>query len=219
MNKIARKQRRQKKMAQRYKPSSLTHAISKTFKRIPMERRLIGDNVRWYVMRTAVRAERLAKLRIRALGYEVFLPLFTEEVQRKHGLTKQVRVVDVERPLMPGYLFAAVPNGAHHDPRHIVRSVDEVTGVLGFDGQPITVPPRTLQRISDILTGHDEESQPIEIPPLQEGDQMRVIDGPFAQFQAVVEEVINSGRVKALVNIFGRLTPVEFDLAQLQPLN
>lgn len=223
MNKIARKlKRRQKKEGKRFKPSMLTNAISKTFKRLPMERRIIGERVRWYVLRTAVKGERIAKLKIEKAGFETFLPTYTEVVARKNRLTKQAVATDVERVLMPRYLFVAIPpstpEAPQPDPREIVRNTDQVEAVLSFDGQPIMVPPRAIQRISDVLTGHGDEAAPIEIPVLVEGETMRVVDGPFASFSAVIEEVIATGRVKALVDIFGRATSVEFDLAQLERL-
>lgn len=217
MNKLARKlKRRQKKVSRRYQPSKLTYAISKTFKRVGNpERRVIADAVPWYVLRTKVKQERIAALRLRELGHDVFLPEYTEEVVRTHGLTKEKRRVDVTRPLLPRYCFVA----PSCDPRQIVRDVDEVEAVLGFDDRPIAVPARALQRISDVLTGHDEEAKPIEIAPFLPGEKVRVVDGPFASFEAEIEDIAASGRITALLDLFGRATPVELDLAQIVRLD
>ena len=217
MTKLSRKlKRRQKKVGKRYKPSALTNAISRTFKRTALERHVIGENIRWYVLRTSVKAERLVALRLIDAGVEPFLPTFVEQVNRKDRRTGREVISDVERHLMPRYLFAGLRHG---DPRELVRSTDGVEAVLSFRGEPVTVPPKALQRIADILTGHDEEVQPVvDERALVVGSKARVVSGPFAQFHAVIEEVISTGRIMALVDIFGRLTPVEFDLAQLESL-
>jgi transcriptional antiterminator NusG len=98
-----------------------------------------------------------------------------------------------------------------------VKNTPKVTGFLGAVGQDD--PPPLRQSEVERLTTQLSEGTMRPKPKVQydEGDTVRVIDGPFANFNGTIEEVNpEKGRVKVLVSIFGRSTPVELDFMQVE---
>ena len=97
---------------------------------------------------------------------------------------------------------------------HIVQDTPRITGFVGDNRNP---QPLTEAESAKII-GRIEEGATKPRPKVvfEEGDPVRVIEGPFANFQGVVEEVFpDKGRVKVMVSIFGRSTPVELEFIQV----
>ena len=97
---------------------------------------------------------------------------------------------------------------------HIVNSTAKVTGFLGGRNSPT---PLTDEEADQIL--HRMEAGKLKPQPkyfFESGDEIRVIDGPFTNFNGTVEDVNpEKGKIKVLVSIFGRSTPVELDFVQV----
>ena len=128
---------------------------------------------------------------------------------------KRGKKVQVERKFMPGYVLAKL--NMTDDIYHLVKNTPKVTGFLGSSGKPQPISEKEAAR----YFGAREEaaSQPKrEISVDYEiGDSVKVLDGPFASFNGVVEELdFDKNKVKVSVSIFGRATPVELDFEQVE---
>jgi len=98
---------------------------------------------------------------------------------------------------------------------HLVKNTPKITGVVGNATNPPAVPEEEVLRITNQMEQGTLKPRPkIEF---EEGENVRVIDGPFVNFNGVVEEVKpDKGKLRVLVSIFGRSTPVELDFVQVE---
>lgn len=172
---------------------------------------------RWYIVHAYSGKEQSVvtqlKDRIRLHGLEnkfgeIRVP--TEEVVEMRGGQKRKS----ERKFFPGYVLVEME--MNDETWHLVR---HVPGVLGFIGGTSDKPtPLTEKEVNAILQrvqeGVDKPKPKILFEP---GEVVRVIDGPFADFDGVVEDVnYDKNRLKVSVSIFGRSTPVELEFSQVQ---
>ena len=98
---------------------------------------------------------------------------------------------------------------------HLVKSTPKVTGFVGGTVNPPAISDAEVQRLTTQISEGSLRAKPRV--QYEDGDTVRVIDGPFANFNGTVEEVNpDKGRVKVLVSIFGRATPVELDFMQVE---
>jgi transcriptional antiterminator NusG len=128
-----------------------------------------------------------------------------------------------ERKFFPGYILVQMEMNQHS--WHTVQETPRVTGFVGVNAnQPIaekdlhTLIPYLTEEEANKIIGRIEEGATAPKPKVifAEGDSVRVIDGPFANFQGVIDEVYpDKGRVKVMVSIFGRSTPVELEYMQV----
>lgn len=128
------------------------------------------------------------------------------------------RVPKVKR-LYPGYILVQMRYST--EMWHAVRSAYRVLGFVGFEGREAGVPPVVDNAVVEGIKSkmYADETEPQTIPQFKKGDAVRVIDGPFKNFSGSVEEVNNEkGKVRVLVSIFGRSTPVELDFVQVDPV-
>lgn len=117
------------------------------------------------------------------------------------------------RKFFPGYIFVnmALDEGTWH----LVKGTPKVTGFVGGSTKPPAVPETEVQRITQQMAVGAEKPKPKV--NFIEGESVRVIDGPFSSFNGTVEEInLDKGKVKVLVSIFGRPTPVELDFVQVE---
>jgi len=97
---------------------------------------------------------------------------------------------------------------------HIVQDLDKVTGFLGERTKPVSISEEEAQEILARMADGAEKPKPKFF--FEEGDEVRVIDGPFNNFNGIVEEVKpDKAKLKVLISIFGRSTPVELDFVQV----
>ena len=116
------------------------------------------------------------------------------------------------RKFYPGYIMVKMV--LTDDSWHLVQSLPRVTGFLGGKNRPLPMPERDALKILDMMETRQEQPRPKF--SFERGDEVRVIDGPFANFNAVVEEVnYDKGKLKVTVSIFGRQTPVELEFVQV----
>jgi transcriptional antiterminator NusG len=137
---------------------------------------------------------------------EVLVP--TEEVIE----VRRGKKVTSERRFMPGYVLVRMemsPKGYH-----LINSINRVTGFLGTQGKPM---PMRDDEVNAILNRVQEgEEAPRTLIHFEIGEQVKVNDGPFEGFSGVVEEVDESAaRLKVMVSIFGRATPVDLEFTQV----
>ena len=120
------------------------------------------------------------------------------------------------RKFFPGYIFVKME--LNTDTWHLVNDTPRVSGFVGggkTTGSVRPVPPAEVKRITDQI----EEGTVTVAPQDQydEGETIRVTEGPFANFNGTVDEVnADKGKLRVLVSIFGRATPVELDFSQVE---
>ena len=137
---------------------------------------------------------------------EVLVP--TEEVIE----IRRGKKVTAERRFMPGYVLIRMEMSDQG--YHIVNSTNRVTGFLGPQGRPM---PMRDAEVNQILNRVQEgEESPRTLISFEVGEKVKVTDGPFEDFDGMVEEVDDDNqRLKVTVSIFGRATPVELEYTQV----
>jgi transcription termination/antitermination protein NusG len=119
------------------------------------------------------------------------------------------------RKFYPGYIM--VQMALNKDTWHTVRNTAKVTGFIGGGTIPAPVPNEEAERIMRQM--EEGISKPKPRYNFEEGDTVRVVDGPFSNFQGIVEEVKpDKEKLKVMITIFGRSTPVELDFMQVNKI-
>ena len=128
---------------------------------------------------------------------------------------KRGKKVQVERKFMPGYVLAKL--NLTDDVYHLVKNTPKVTGFLGAGSKPQPISEREAARyFGGVAEAKAAPKTQISVD-YDIGDQVKVLDGPFASFNGVVEEIdFDKNKVKVGVSIFGRATPVELDFEQVE---
>ena len=173
---------------------------------------------KWYVIRALSGKEKKVKdyleMEISRLGMtekieQVLIP--TEKVyQVRNG-----KPVHKERNFFPGYiLIHAVLDG---EVEHLIRSITGIIGFLGTkDGKAVPLRNEEVSRILGKVDELAESGEEISVP-FYHGEPVKVIDGPFNGFSGVVEEVYDDKKkLKVMVKIFGRKTPLELRFMQVE---
>ena len=119
------------------------------------------------------------------------------------------------RKFYPGYILVQME--MDDDTWHIVNDTAKVTGFVGGGSKPPPIPDEEAERI--IKQMEEGISKPKPKYQFEEGDEVRVIDGPFNNFQGIVEEVKpDKEKLRVLITIFGRSTPVELEFIQVHKI-
>ena len=119
------------------------------------------------------------------------------------------------RKFYPGYILVNME--LTNETWHIVNDTAKVTGFLGGRSKPTPLTDEEANQILNRMEAGKLKPQPKFF--FESGDEIRVIDGPFANFNGTVEEVNpEKGKIRVLVSIFGRATPVELDFVQVTKL-
>jgi len=117
------------------------------------------------------------------------------------------------RKFFPGYIL--VEMDLEDSTWHLIKETPKVTGFVGDKQKPS---PITAEEVGLIRTQMDEGTAPAKREAAyNRGDTVRIVDGPFVSFTGTVEEVnLDHGKLKVMVSIFGRATPVELDFLQVE---
>ncbi len=119
------------------------------------------------------------------------------------------------RKFYPGYIL--VQMALNDQTWHTVMNTGKVTGFVGGGLKPSPIPDEEAEAI--IRQMQEGVTKPKPKYKFEEGDEIRVIDGPFTNFQGIVEEVKpDKEKLRVLITIFGRATPVEFDFIQVNKI-
>ncbi|HKX11555.1 MAG TPA: transcription termination/antitermination protein NusG [bacterium] len=170
----------------------------------------------WYVVHTYSGFEQKAKLaleeRVRALGKD---QMFTEVLVPSENVVEMKKGVKktTSRKFFPGYILVKME--LNDDTWHLIKNTPKITGFVGNSTHPPVVPEEEVRRITQQI---DEGTlRPKPKVTFEKGESVRVVDGPFATFAGIVEEVNpEKGKLKVLVSIFGRSTPIELDFMQVE---
>lgn len=172
----------------------------------------------WYIVHTySGFEERVAEaLRQRAEAMdmaeqfgEIRIPTETI-VELKGGKKRQT-----QRKFFPGYMLVEME--MTDAAWHVVKNTPKVTGFVGTGKKPTPLTQEDVDRIVKQVSSAKEKPKPKYV--YEKGEQVKIIDGPFANFTGVVEEVnLDRETLKVMVTIFGRQTPVELNFLQVEKL-
>lgn len=173
-----------------------------------------GHDKDWFVIHTYSGYENKVKAnlerRVESMGMEdkifrVLVPI-EEEIDFKDGKKKII-----EKKVFPGYVLVEMTMS--DDSWYVVRNTPGVTGFVGSGSKPIPLEHEEVKRIL-IQMGFDEARPRIAFDV---GDIVRVISGPFQNFDGQIDEVnVERGKLRVVISMFGRETPVELDFDQVQ---
>jgi transcriptional antiterminator NusG len=174
----------------------------------------IDDGRAWYFIHTYSGYEQKVKKyldqRISTMGmqdkiFRVIVPT-EEEVEIRDGERKTKK-----KRLFPGYVMVQMV--MDEESWYVVRNTPSVTGFVGTESQAMPVSQEEVDRILERM----EEEEPRIKVNFRVGETVRITEGPFSDFMAVVEEIYpERGKVRLLVSFFGRETPVEMDFMQVE---
>lgn len=173
----------------------------------------------WYVVHTYSGYEHKAKTaleeRARSLKKAEY---FGEVVVPEENVIELVKgqKKTTKRRFFPGYILVKMI--LTDETWHIVKDTPRITGFVGGDKvRPLPVPEAEVEKMTNRIA--EGQSKPRPRISFAEGESVRVVDGPFSNFSGTVEEVnMDKGKVKVLVSIFGRSTPVELDFIQVEKI-
>ena len=195
---------------------SAEQAQADTAPAVPATPAPTNPNFKWYIIHSYSGFERKVKEslegRVQAFGLQnkigrVMIP--TEPVTELVNGKKRT----VERVFLPGYVL--VEMDLDNDLWHVIKNTPRVTGFLGTGDKPVSL---TEQEVSSILFRTDvSKDKPRMKIKFEKNESVRITEGPFANFNGVVDEV-NEDRetLKVMVTIFGRSTPVELEFGKVE---
>ena len=171
----------------------------------------------WYVIHSYSGYENKVKAnletRVRSMHleekvFDVVIPM-EDVVEYKAG-----KKVTVQRKKFPGYVLVRMY--MDDDSWYAVRNTPSVTGFVGSATKPTPLSRREVERILGVSKDEAKKSKPTYKPAWEIGETIRVVEGPFADFNGVVEDInVDQSKVRVLVDIFGRETPVELSFDQI----
>ncbi|RMD84205.1 MAG: transcription termination/antitermination protein NusG [Candidatus Dadabacteria bacterium] len=172
--------------------------------------------LQWYVVHTysgyEASVKRQLEERIRAAGREHQFGEILVPAEQVMELVKGKKRT-ATRNLFPGYILVQME--MTDDTWHLVNSTPKVTGFVGGGTKPPPIPDEEVEQIAKQIA--EGATHPRAKALFEVGEQVKVIDGPFADFMGVVEEVRpDKGTLKVSISIFGRSTSVEMELVQVE---
>jgi len=171
---------------------------------------------KWYVVHTYSGFENKVKSvleeRIKSAGKAEYFSEVLIPAEKVIEMIKGKKKAS-SRKFFPGYILVKMElNDATW---HIVKDTPKVTGFVGDRANPTAIPDKEVEEIKNQMS--EGLLRPKHRMTFDKGDQVRVVDGPFSNFNGMVEAVNpEKGKVRVLVSIFGRSTPVELDFAQVK---
>ena len=174
---------------------------------------------RWYIIHAYSGFENKVRDAIMAEATRMGLERLVEHVEVPTETVTEVRrgkKVQSERKFFPGYVLAKLE--MNDDVYHLVKNTPKVTGFLGTNNKPQPISEAEAARILSTKEEAASAAPKAKVKVDYEiGDQVKVLDGPFASFNGVVEELdFDRSRVKVSVSIFGRAKPVELEFEQVE---
>ena len=177
---------------------------------------------RWFIVNTYTGSENVARAslveRIKSEGLEQYFGEVLVPTEKVAEVRAGVRR-ESKRKFFPGYLLVQMI--LTDESWHLVKNTQKIIGFLGTEKdkakRPSPVPDLEIQRILGQLETSEVAAKPVV--SFDEGTEVRVIDGPFANFSGTVAEVsADKQKLKVLVSIFGRATPVELGFMQVEKI-
>lgn len=174
--------------------------------------------LRWYIVHTYSGFENKVKVsleeRVKTLGQEKYFGKILVPTEQVIELRKGQKKTS-SRKFYPGYILVQMV--LNDETWHTVKNTGKVTGFVGGEVKPTPISDEEAERV--IRQMEEGVSKPKPKYSFEEGDEVRVIDGPFNNFQGVVEEMKpDKEKLRVLITVFGRPTPVELDFIQVNKI-
>jgi transcriptional antiterminator NusG len=178
----------------------------------------VNENFKWYIIHAYSGFERKVResleSRIQAFGLQnrigrIMIP--TEPVTELRNGKKYT----IERVFLPGYVLVEME--LDNDLWHVIKNTPRVTGFLGTGDKPVALSEAEVSSI--LFRSESAKDKPSLKVKFEKGEQVRINEGPFANFNGTVDDV-NEDRqtLKVMVSIFGRSTPVEIEFAKVDKM-
>lgn len=175
------------------------------------------EQYKWYVARAITGQEKKVKAQIEVelerAGLIQYVPQILIPTEKVYTV-KNGKKSSKEKAYLPGYILIQAEMVGE-----VPHIIDSVNGVVGFLGGKSTPTPLRANEVSRILGNVDEMTEQGEtlLEPYIVGESVKVIDGPFSGFSGVIEEVMDDKKkLKVMVKIFGRRTPLELNFIQVE---
>ena len=175
----------------------------------------MAEELKWYVIHTysgfenkarEALVERIQRLEMQDKFGEVLIPAeeVVELVEGKRRVSK--------RKYFPGYII--VKMSLTEETWHLVKNTPKITGFVGGVTNPPSISEEEAMRLTQMI---EAKAMPKPKEHFERGEAVRVVDGPFVGFNGLVDEAKpDRGKIRVLVSIFGRQTPVELDFVQVE---
>jgi transcriptional antiterminator NusG len=178
----------------------------------------MGDQLKWYVVRAVSGKEKKVKqyidVEISRLGLTHLVPQVLIPMEKYYQM-KDGKKIAKERNFYPGYVL--IETALNAELEQIIKSVNSVIGFLGDkSGNAVPLRPAEVNRILGKVDEMAEQGEMMNVP-YYVGENIKVMDGPFNGFSGVIEEVNEEKKkLKVMVKIFGRRTPLELNYMQVE---
>ena len=173
----------------------------------------------WYIVQAHSNFEnKVAKLIKEESEKLNFSEKIEEIIVPTHDITEVKRGKRVQRKkkYFPGYVL--IKSEMDNDLYHIIKNIKKVSGFLGTKGVPVPVSDEEIEKILGQIK--DGVAQPKSAIDYSVGEKVQVIDGPFASFNGLIEDIDEEkSRLKVSVSIFGRPTPVDLEYNQVEKVS
>lgn len=183
------------------------------------KKQVLDRGVNWYVVQTytgyeeAVKKSLLQRIETYNMQDQIFEVMVPKETVIDYSKTKPEESKEIKKRIFPGYVFVKMK--VSDASWYVVRNTPHVTGFLGAGTVPVPVDPVEYQRIKSKMGVVDTKVK----VNFKVGDMVIIKEGPFAKFTGEVKSIDNEKRkIRVLVNVFGRETPLEMDLYQVSPI-
>ena len=180
-----------------------------------------GDSpdFKWYVAKTATGQEHKVSRALREnIVNSELTDYFSQILIPEESVTTHLggKKRTIKKKFFPGYVLIKMI--MNKQTWHLVKNTDKIAGLVGSSlDNPRPISDEEAAQMTNQATG--EGRRPKTVIDLNEGDQVKVVDGPFATFVGVVESVGEKGKVRVNVSIFGRPTPVELEFGQVEKVS
>ncbi len=172
---------------------------------------------KWYVVRVRTGCEKSVKLTLEESVRSNGLDEFISEIllpKEEYVEVKKGQKVNRQRKFFPGYLLVHME--MIEEGWHVINSSANVVGFIGGTKEkPLPISDKEVEKILDRMNQDNDKPRPKVL--FEVGEMVRVVDGPFADFNGVVEDInYDKSRLRVAVLIFGRSTPVELEFSQVE---
>ena len=182
----------------------------------------MSDDKKWYVLRVISGKEKKIKeyleIDLKRLQYDSIVTTILVPTEKVYKISKGKKVIK-EKNLFPGYIYIEAVNGKFTG--EVISSIVSTTNVINFLGgrNPEPVSNYDIKRLLGKVDQLDDLDETISEPYLI-NETVKIIDGPFNDFLGVIEEIFDEKKkLKVIVKIFGRRTPVEVNFVQVEKVS
>ncbi len=172
---------------------------------------------KWYVVRAVSGSEKkvkqLIESEINRLGMNEYVSQVLIPIEKVYQVRKGKKI-SAERNYFPGYVL--IEASLTGEVPHVIKNIPGVLNFLGSGGEPTALRESEVNRILGKVDELSEKDEEINIPFIK-GETVKVTDGPFSSFTGVIEEINEEKKkLKVMVKIFGRKTPLELSFMQVE---